>query len=185
MIYPSAWYHDMTRDTGHVLCLARGMVHVARDIVSTYYLRLFGFPCLAGVSECIIMGIPMSIGTGMFKLLHKYPFTCLMFWRFCRSSHTSSDLYINSHEYSGVNVCLLHQETFIALWKKKAWLSALLYFLVLIENRSFDLSLILNDNNKNTYRALCPPIVQSAVQQWLNYKIQKLLAVIMKLTELV
>ena len=26
------------------------------------------------------MGIPMSIGTGMFKLLHKYPFTCLMFF---------------------------------------------------------------------------------------------------------
>ena len=27
---------------------------------------------LAGVSECIIMGIPMTIGTGMFKLLHKH-----------------------------------------------------------------------------------------------------------------
>ncbi|KAK3090302.1 hypothetical protein FSP39_010768 [Pinctada imbricata] len=27
-----------------------------------------------GVSECIIMGIPMGIGTGLFKLLHKYPF---------------------------------------------------------------------------------------------------------------
>lgn len=26
-----------------------------------------------GVSECIIMGIPMSVGTGLFKLLHKYP----------------------------------------------------------------------------------------------------------------
>lgn len=26
---------------------------------------------LAGVSECIIMGIPMNIGTGLFKLLHK------------------------------------------------------------------------------------------------------------------
>lgn len=28
-----------------------------------------------GVSECIIMGIPMAIGTGMFKLLHRprYP----------------------------------------------------------------------------------------------------------------
>ncbi len=24
----------------------------------------------AGVSECIIMGIPMNIGTGLFKLLH-------------------------------------------------------------------------------------------------------------------
>ena len=31
-------------------------------------------PFVAGVSECIIMGIPMNIGTGMFKLLHKYPF---------------------------------------------------------------------------------------------------------------
>ena len=29
----------------------------------------------SGVSECIIMGIPMSIGTGVFKLLYKYPFT--------------------------------------------------------------------------------------------------------------
>jgi len=26
---------------------------------------------ISGVSECIIMGIPMNIGTGMFKLLHK------------------------------------------------------------------------------------------------------------------
>jgi hypothetical protein len=26
---------------------------------------------ISGVSECIIMGIPMSIGTGLFKLLHK------------------------------------------------------------------------------------------------------------------
>lgn len=25
---------------------------------------------IAGVSECIILGTPMSIGTGMFKLLH-------------------------------------------------------------------------------------------------------------------
>lgn len=29
---------------------------------------------ITGVSESIIMGIPMSIGTGSFKLLHKYPF---------------------------------------------------------------------------------------------------------------
>lgn len=27
--------------------------------------------CVSGVSECIIMGIPMNIGTGLFKLLHK------------------------------------------------------------------------------------------------------------------
>lgn len=26
---------------------------------------------VSGVSECIIMGIPMNIGTGLFKLLHK------------------------------------------------------------------------------------------------------------------
>lgn len=26
---------------------------------------------VCGVSECIIMGIPMNIGTGLFKLLHK------------------------------------------------------------------------------------------------------------------
>ncbi|XP_067008979.2 DNA-directed RNA polymerase III subunit RPC1 isoform X1 [Anabrus simplex] len=29
---------------------------------------------ITGVSESIIMGIPMAIGTGLFKLLHKYPF---------------------------------------------------------------------------------------------------------------
>ncbi|KAI8497884.1 DNA-directed RNA polymerase III subunit RPC1 [Branchiostoma belcheri] len=29
---------------------------------------------ICGVSECIILGIPMNIGTGLFKLLHKYPF---------------------------------------------------------------------------------------------------------------
>ncbi|KAJ0060688.1 hypothetical protein NL108_017198 [Boleophthalmus pectinirostris] len=28
-------------------------------------------PSDSGVSECIIMGIPMNIGTGLFKLLHK------------------------------------------------------------------------------------------------------------------
>ena len=29
-----------------------------------------------GVSECVIMGIPMHVGTGIFKLLQKYPFLC-------------------------------------------------------------------------------------------------------------
>lgn len=29
------------------------------------------FWLVSGVSECIIMGIPMNIGTGLFKLLHK------------------------------------------------------------------------------------------------------------------
>lgn len=28
---------------------------------------------ITGVSESIIMGIPMTVGTGLFKLLHKYP----------------------------------------------------------------------------------------------------------------
>ena len=28
---------------------------------------------VAGVSECIIMGIPIPLGTGMFKLLHRTP----------------------------------------------------------------------------------------------------------------
>ena len=36
-----------------------------------FYFFIFLF---TGVSECIIMGIPMGIGTGLFKLLHKYPF---------------------------------------------------------------------------------------------------------------
>lgn len=31
-----------------------------------------------GVSESIIMGIPMSIGTGIFKLLQRYPFLILL-----------------------------------------------------------------------------------------------------------
>lgn len=29
---------------------------------------------ITGVSESIILGIPISLGTGFFKLLHKYPF---------------------------------------------------------------------------------------------------------------
>lgn len=29
---------------------------------------------ICGVSESIIMGIPIPVGTGMFKLLQKYPF---------------------------------------------------------------------------------------------------------------
>ncbi|CAB0005729.1 unnamed protein product [Nesidiocoris tenuis] len=29
---------------------------------------------ITGVSESIIMGIPMTVGTGLFKLVHKYPF---------------------------------------------------------------------------------------------------------------
>jgi DNA-directed RNA polymerase III subunit RPC1 len=29
---------------------------------------------ICGVSESIIMGIPVPLGTGIFKLLHKYPF---------------------------------------------------------------------------------------------------------------
>ena len=32
-----------------------------------------------GVSECVIMGIPMHVGTGIFKLLQKYPFFTLIF----------------------------------------------------------------------------------------------------------
>lgn len=36
------------------------------------HVLIFFFFCpLLGVSECIIMGIPMNIGTGLFKLLHK------------------------------------------------------------------------------------------------------------------
>lgn len=27
---------------------------------------------IVGVSECIIMGIPVPLGTGLFKLIHKY-----------------------------------------------------------------------------------------------------------------
>lgn len=37
--------------------------------VGSYCYSLFPY---TGVSECIIMGIPMTIGTGMFKLLHKH-----------------------------------------------------------------------------------------------------------------
>jgi len=35
----------------------------------------------SGVSECIIMGIPMGIGTGLFKLLHKYPLSLVYLFR--------------------------------------------------------------------------------------------------------
>lgn len=39
--------------------------------VKPYHMfNMLGFFPL-GVSECIIMGIPMNIGTGLFKLLHK------------------------------------------------------------------------------------------------------------------
>ncbi|CAH1249658.1 POLR2A [Branchiostoma lanceolatum] len=37
---------------------------------------------ICGVSECIILGIPMNIGTGLFKLLHKYPFIVLTLGEF-------------------------------------------------------------------------------------------------------
>lgn len=30
---------------------------------------------IRGVSECIIMGIPMSVGTGLMQLLHHHPTT--------------------------------------------------------------------------------------------------------------
>ena len=30
---------------------------------------------IEGVSECIIMGVPMPIGTGLFKILQQYPLT--------------------------------------------------------------------------------------------------------------
>lgn len=33
---------------------------------------------ICGVSESIIMGIPIPVGTGMFKLLHKYPFNIIV-----------------------------------------------------------------------------------------------------------
>jgi len=39
-------------------------------------------------------------------------------------------------------------------------------------------------NNKITYRALCPLIAQSAVQQSFNYKNIKLIAITIKLTKL-
>ena len=43
---------------------------------------------IVGVSECIIMGIPVPIGTGLFKIVHKYPFLC--FICFSLSSLTNS-----------------------------------------------------------------------------------------------
>lgn len=33
-----------------------------------------------GVSECIIMGIPVNLGTGLFKVVHKYPLYNSIFW---------------------------------------------------------------------------------------------------------
>lgn len=38
-----------------------------------------------GVSESIIMGLPVPVGTGMFKLLQKYPFLSLL--RFTLNLH--------------------------------------------------------------------------------------------------
>ena len=51
-----------------------GFIYVIeRDLYSSWLGVLLTFPHVSvpGVSECIIMGIPMNIGTGLFKLLHK------------------------------------------------------------------------------------------------------------------
>ena len=45
------------------------VLYLLYDYTNTFQCNYF-----TGVSECIIMGIPMHIGTGIFKLLHKYPF---------------------------------------------------------------------------------------------------------------
>lgn len=34
---------------------------------------------IVGVSECIIMGIPVPLGTGLFKIVHRYPPYLLLF----------------------------------------------------------------------------------------------------------
>ena len=44
--------------------------HFWTIIIKNFYHGNTNIFC-AGVSECIIMGIPMSIGTGIFKLLHR------------------------------------------------------------------------------------------------------------------
>lgn len=38
---------------------------------------------IVGVSECIIMGIPVPLGTGLFKIVHKYPYIALILLMFC------------------------------------------------------------------------------------------------------
>ncbi|KAL1139349.1 hypothetical protein AAG570_006333 [Ranatra chinensis] len=57
-----------------------------------------------GVSESIIMGIPMSIGTGLFKLLHKYPFLDIVILCLGILRYYFSQLIENMAE----NVCLVH-----------------------------------------------------------------------------
>ncbi len=36
---------------------------------------------IEGVSECIIMGIPVPLGTGLFKVVRKYPCHCTVEFR--------------------------------------------------------------------------------------------------------
>lgn len=49
------------------------LFHLHNEIDLRDLSGLLTSPCVpvSGVSECIIMGIPMNIGTGLFKLLHK------------------------------------------------------------------------------------------------------------------
>ena len=47
-----------------------------------------------GVSECIIMGMPMSIGTGLFKLLHKLVLLLFLFLLHVHHENIASDLVL-------------------------------------------------------------------------------------------
>ncbi|CAB3985222.1 DNA-directed RNA polymerase III subunit RPC1-like, partial [Paramuricea clavata] len=71
--------HGMSIDARHVMLLADLMSFKGEILGITRFglakmkesVLMLASP---GVSECIIMGIPMAIGTGMFSLLNKYPF---------------------------------------------------------------------------------------------------------------
>lgn len=51
----------------------KDMLHLCVERASVFVVVGLDISCVlvSGVSECIIMGIPMNIGTGLFKLLHK------------------------------------------------------------------------------------------------------------------
>jgi DNA-directed RNA polymerase III subunit RPC1 len=52
---------------------------------------------ICGVSECIIMGIPMSIGTGMFKLLHRHKSPAVA--RQKKLLFDNPDFHLHEHSY--------------------------------------------------------------------------------------
>lgn len=63
-LFDAAFHGQKDAITGKLVPLTIHITCRSIQLLPNYFIYL-------GVSECIIMGIPMSIGTGMFKLLHR------------------------------------------------------------------------------------------------------------------